>query len=261
MIEIAPMDNIVSTFIKPDWPAPANIIAYTTSRKGGISLTPYDSFNLAAHVDDKIKTVKANRHQLSESLKLRNEPYWINQVHGNEVVCVNQSLGSTPTADASYTTQPMQPCAVLTADCLPILLCDRHGRWISAVHAGWKGLLVGVISQAIKSTNVPKEDILAWLGPAIGQTAAEIDDDLLNQFIELNPKYRACFRMTIEKKWLANIYNIARLELQANGIQHIYGGKYCTHSDPERFYSYRRDNSVTGRMASLIWLADHASNY
>lgn len=240
-------------FILPDWPAPANVRAAVTTRAGGASRTPYDSFNLAAHVGDDPQAVAANRARLRELLKLPAEPVWLKQVHGVKVVNV-ASAENEPEADGGYTTKAGVVCAVLTADCLPVLLCDRAGTRVAALHAGWRGLAGGVIEAGVQALNVPGSELLAWLGPAIGPEAFEVGEDVRTAFVQQDNAAQVAFRPQANGKYLANIYMLARQRLAALGVTAVYGGGYCTVRERERFYSYRRDGA-TGRMASLIWLA------
>ncbi len=246
--------------IHPNWPAPAKVKALQTTRLGGVSQTPYVSLNLGAHVGDDALAVRDNRQLLRTYLP--SEPVWLNQVHGIEVIDAAKNTG-LQNADASFTTQANVVCVTMTADCLPVLLCDRAGTVVSAVHAGWRGLCDGVIEAAIRKMAVPPDDILAWLGPAIGPNAFEVGDDVRQQFIAQNPQAEQAFKphpkQSPNDKWLCDMYLIAKQRLVKLGITQIYGGDinedYCTYTDDMRFFSFRRDN-VTGRMASMIWLID-----
>ncbi len=236
------------TVILPDWPAPRTVQAAVTLRTGGVSKGPYASWNLAAHVGDDPNTVALNRQILRERLDLPSEPVWLKQVHGNRVICASQDAVHPLTADASFTSQPNVVCAVLTADCLPILLTDGHT--VAAVHAGWRGMLAGIIANAL---DLPpwRGPPLAWLGPAIGPQAFEVGPEVKSAFLARCPSFAAAFQPRSDRH-LADIYHLARLILSAHGVQSIYGGQFCTYSDPKRFFSYRRDG-VCGRMATLIW--------
>ncbi len=223
----------------------------TTTRRGGVSLPPYDSFNLGDHVGDDPAAVTENRRRLSTELALPSAPRWLSQVHGTcsaNAVTVKDGCE----ADASYTDQPGVVCAVLTADCLPLLCCDRKGRRVAAVHAGWRGLLGGVIEQTLAAMGTDK-DLLVWLGPAIGPQAFEVGGEVRDAFLADAPEAGTAFVPVSEGKWRADIYALARQRLRRVGVDAVYGGEHCTFSEPGRFYSYRRDG-VTGRMASLIWL-------
>jgi hypothetical protein len=236
--------------IQPSWPAPANVQALQTIRQGGVSLAPYANLNLALHVKDDEACVRQNRQLLRAVLP--SEPVWLNQVHG--VTVLDASL--LPDADASFTRQANVVCVTMTADCLPVLLCDRAGTVVSAVHAGWRGLCDGVIEAAVAKMAVTPSEILAWLGPAIGPNAFEVGHELRAQFMQHDGQAAMAFKPHADK-WLANLYVLAQQRLNAMGVSQIFGGgidqAFCTYSDAQRFFSYRRE-AVTGRMASLIWL-------
>jgi hypothetical protein len=237
--------------IEPDWPAPARVKSLMTTRVGGVSGAPWDSLNLGDHVGDDPAHVAVNRARLRRLLPA--EPGWLKQVHGIRVVELG---GNTPEADASFTRQTAQVCAVLTADCLPVLLCDRGGGIVAAAHAGWRGLADGVLEATVSAMQVPPRDILVWMGGAIGPQAFEVGEEVKQTFMDRHPETVAAFTphpASIPGKWFADIYQLARIRLMHIGVRDIYGGGRCTFSDPVNFYSYRRDG-VTGRMASLIWL-------
>ena len=239
--------------ITPDWPVPANVHAAVTTRIGGESLAPYDSFNLAAHVGDDPAAVQANREQLRKALMLPSEPRWLRQVHGTVVVDAAAGQGE-PEADGAFATRAGVVCAVLTADCLPVLLCNRGGTRVAALHAGWRGLAAGVIERGVAAFGVSGGEILAWLGPAIGPDAFEVGAEVRAAFLAHDPSAETAFRAHVQGKYLADIFQLARQRLAAFGVESISGGNFCTVQDRKRFYSYRRDG-VTGRMASLIWLS------
>lgn len=241
--------------IVPDWPAPGAVRAASTTRQGGFSHPPYDSLNLGDHVGDSGEQVTTNRRCLRETLNLPAEPVWLEQVHGARVVAAEQVTGMVQ-ADASYTRQPGCICAVLTADCLPVLLCDQAGAQVAIVHGGWRGLTGGVLGSTLARMDGDSSNLLAWLGPAIGPSAFEVGDEVRQQFLDLDSGNAACFRASPAGRWLANIYGLARRQLHDLGVAAVYGGGWCTFSEPEHFFSYRRDGR-TGRMASLIWLADN----
>ncbi|MCH9770749.1 MAG: peptidoglycan editing factor PgeF [Gammaproteobacteria bacterium] len=241
-------------YLKPAWPAPANINAYTTLRSGGFSQAPFDSFNLGPHVNDNPAMVAKNVAKLVTDLMLPATPVWLNQVHGTKAVAIDNCIeGERPAADACYTKQSHTVCAVLTADCLPILLCDQAGTQIAAIHAGWRGLLAGVIDNTIAAMDVSGKDFMAWLGPAIGPRVFDLNAAIRLDFIQRNPDNSSCFKHKRGNVWTANIYELARINLRRLGIRQVYGGEHCTFSDSQRFFSYRRDQT-TGRIASLIWL-------
>ena len=239
-------------YIIPDWPASAAVRAVVTTRQQGESRSPYDSFNLASHVGDSAEAVAANRSLLHEELRLPGEPLWLNQVHGRRIVRHGDSVPE-PEADGSYSGDADEVCAVLTADCLPVLLCNRAGTEVAAVHAGWRGLADGVIGAAVDLFKSPPDQIIAWLGPAIGPGKFEVGRDVHDAFVGTDPAAADAFRSTDETHWMADLYWLARLQLQHLDINQVSGGQFCTASEPDRFYSYRRDG-VTGRMASLIWI-------
>lgn len=239
-------------FIVPDWPVPANVKAVSTTRLGGASQQPYQGLNLGLHVGDKAEHVQRNRTQLQQELRLVDSPAWLNQIHSNRVLDLNASLTVVPDADGSYTQASGIACTVMTADCLPLLLCDTAGTQVAAVHAGWRGLADGIIEAALEKFTVPADQILVWLGPAIGPDAFEVGSEVREQFIAEQLQAEQAFKPYGEK-WLADLYLLARQRLQRFGVTNIYGGEYCTFGDPERFYSYRREG-VTGRQASLIWI-------
>ncbi|BAW80963.1 hypothetical conserved protein [Candidatus Nitrosoglobus terrae] len=241
--------------ITPCWPAPSNIRAYTTTRNGGVSCPPYDSFNLADHVGDRTDKVQENRKILAKSLALPSEPVWLEQVHGNNIIDAAHGIGQ---GDASIAHKPDIVCGVLTADCLPLLLCNQQGTRVAAVHAGWRGLAAGIIERIIKALDISSEHLLAWMGPAIGPTAFEVGSEVKQIFIHQDSRNTVAFSALSplsQGRWLADIYQLARLALTKLGIRYIYGGHYCTMTESKRFYSYRRDGE-TGRMATLIWLAN-----
>ncbi len=242
---------MVTQFIHPDWPAPDNVHAAVTTREGGVSLPPFDSLNLGDHVGDDPAAVVENRRRVSEGLHLPAEPCWLSQVHGTAAVDAAASQVGCE-ADASHTDKPGVVCAVLTADCLPVLLCGTAGEHVAALHAGWRGLLNGVIERTISEMNAGGE-ILAWLGPAIGPDVFEVGDEVREAFLAVDSAAGEAFKPSPHGRWLADIYALARKRLASAGVSGIYGGGFCTFSDAQRFYSYRRDG-VTGRMASLIWL-------
>ena len=242
-------------FIIPDWPAPPNVRALVTTRNGGVSIGPYASFNLADHVGDDPQAVAANRKLLRQRVpELPADPLWLKQVHGVACVPVATSASGIE-ADASWSHSVGAVSAVLTADCLPLLLCDEAGTVVGAVHAGWQGLAKGVIEAAVQTLPVPPHTLLAWMGPAIGPQAFEVGADVRDQFFLHDADAAKAFKSIANGKWLGDLYLLARQRLNALGVTRIYGGGECTVADAARFYSFRRDK-VTGRMASLIWLAD-----
>lgn len=247
-------------FIKPDWPAPPSIIALTTTRHGGVSQGPYESFNLGDHVDDDPDSVNKNRKLLRDALNLTQEPIWLNQTHSKIVQNLdnldqNQTTATPPDADGSYTTQSQRICAVLTADCLPILLCNQEGTEIAAIHGGWRGCLAGIVSEALKHFQSPPSEIMAWLGPAIGPEAFEVGPEVFEAFKDNNPKYTHAFIPQNNGKYLGNLYLLATLALNQDGVIAVYGGEYCTYTDDKMFFSYRKSQGNTGRMATIIFMS------
>ncbi len=247
-------------YIVPDWPAPPNIHAATTLRTGGVSEGQYLSLNPAQHVGDDSKLVKQNRQIIREILTLPSEPVWLDQIHSSRAVEATNIAVLPEQADASFTDVTGVVCAVMTADCLPLLVCSKDGLRVAAIHAGWRGLLAGIISNTVhtlktkvKSTSYHPEDFLVWLGPAIGPGCFEIGSEVRDAFLDKSTDYASAFKEWGNDKWMADIYQLARIELFALGIDGIYGGAFCTFTESERFYSYRRD-SQTGRMATLIWM-------
>ncbi|MBB6094933.1 hypothetical protein HNQ60_003820 [Povalibacter uvarum] len=239
-------------FIAPDWPAPAHVRAAATLRSGGVSGDEYASLNLAMHVGDDPAAVAENRRRLREALELTAEPAWLNQVHGINVVEARQHKEPT-TADASVSTRPDQVCVVMTADCLPVIFCDRDGTRVGAAHAGWRGLVGGVLEETIKALGVPPDRLLAWLGPAIEQPAFEVGSEVREQFVARDPANAAAFEANARERWQADLYALARQELSRLGVTDVHGGGFRVFADEERFFSYRR-SSKTGRMATLVWL-------
>ena len=240
--------------IVPDWPAPDRVCARQSTRIGGVSRPPYASLNLGAHVADDDADVQQNRMRLRAALgDDQLSLLWLNQVHGTGV-CALPADADALTADAATTRNPGVVCAVLTADCLPILLCDRAGSVVSAVHAGWRGLCAGVIENAVAAMGVPGSDCLAWLGPAIGPLAFEVGPEVRQAFLARDPASALAFERGDGDRWFADLYALARHRLRKLGLNAIYGGDRCTFREAAYFYSYRRDGN-TGRMASLIWIA------
>ena len=236
-------------WIKPDWPAAKNIHAAVTLRTGGLSKGAFSSLNPALHVNDKPENVVANRKTISDMLNLPSAPVWLEQVHGNRVIKANQST-QLQQADASYIEQAGLVCAVMTADCLPVLLATSGGDKIAAIHAGWRGLLAGIIRHTVNALDAT--NIIAWLGPAIGPDCFEVGSEVRNAFVKQSADFAGGFKQINQNKYLADIYQLATIELATMGVTQVYGGGFCTVTDKERFYSYRRDGE-TGRMATLIW--------
>ncbi|UOA09218.1 polyphenol oxidase family protein [Methylobacter sp. S3L5C] len=269
----------IKHWLVPDWPAPANIHAATTLRTGGVSQGIFSSLNPAIHVSDDNDLVKKNRQIITEMLDLPAEPVWLEQIHSNRAVKAVKTA-SLQQADASYTNESGVVCAVLTADCLPLLVCSGDGTQVAAIHAGWRGLLTGVIGNTVDAMQSPlkpplskeearsqfqnadlssplckkggRADFLVWLGPAIGPDRFEVGFEVRDAFMQKSAAFNDAFKQQSNDKWLADIYQLARIELAALGVVNVYGGTHCTVTEHERFYSYRRE-SQTGRMATLIW--------
>ncbi|TDK53087.1 peptidoglycan editing factor PgeF [Pseudomonas moraviensis] len=236
-------------WLTPDWPAPASVRACVTTREGGVSEAPFDSLNLGDHVDDRPQAVAENRRRLTEHFSI--QPAWLHQVHG--ITVAHADPGIVATADASWTATPGIACAAMTADCLPALFCDRAGTRVAAAHAGWRGLAAGVLEATLDSLDVAPEDVLVWLGPAIGPQAFEVGAEVREVFVKQLPEAATAFAPSNNAgKFMADIYQLARLRLAERGVTAVYGGGFCTVTDP-RFFSYRRA-SRTGRFASLVWI-------
>jgi len=238
-------------WLTPQWPAPARVKSCVTTRTGGVSAPPFDSCNLGDHVGDDPQAVLKNRQRLVSLLGCK--PAWLQQVHGTAVV---EALpGQVAQADASWTATPGVACAIMTADCLPALFCDRAGTRVAAAHAGWRGLAGGVLESTLDALALPAEQVLVWLGPAIGAQAFEVGAEVREAFVAQHAQAAEAFRPSHNAgKFIADIYQLARIRLAARGVEAVYGGDFCTFNDP-RFYSYRRA-AQTGRFASLIWLGN-----
>lgn len=245
------------SWLTPEWPVPAGVRALSTLRCGGCSTGAHAGLNLGDHVTDDPVAVAANRRALIRAAGLPAEPRWLQQVHGVSAIEADEWRPGIE-ADACFTHGADRVCAVLTADCLPVLLCDSGGEAVAAIHAGWRGLLHGVIEATGARMGIPPERLIAWIGPAIGPAAFEVGAEVREAFLERDRDARALFVPSPRGRWLADLAGLARLRLQACGVADIHGGQWCTASDPARFYSYRRDG-VTGRMATLIWRENAAA--
>ncbi|MDR2926569.1 MAG: peptidoglycan editing factor PgeF [Azoarcus sp.] len=244
-----------AAFLVPDWPAPGPVRSLVTTRYGGVSKPPYDEFNLGLHVGDDPSAVAANRARLRRHVPA--EPFWLEQVHGIDVAAAAAGGNAPVRVDASVAREAGAVCAIMTADCLPVLFCDDEGTVVAAAHAGWRGLAAGVLEATLAAMAVRPNRVMAWLGPAIGSSAFEIGSEVRAAFLDADSGASAAFvPHGTEGKWLADIFALARRRLSRVGVEpgRIYGGGVCTASESERFYSYRRE-SMTGRFASLIWLA------
>ena len=238
--------------IAADWPAPPNVRAVATTRVGGASVGAYASLNLGSHVGDDARAVGENRMRLRTALALPRDPLWLNQVHGTAVVEAT-SHDSPPTADASFARLPGHACVVLTADCLPVLLCDREGTRVAAAHAGWRGLAGGVVESALRAMGVAPDRVFAWLGPAIEQDMFEVGPEVREQFVARSAANSAAFSENARGRWQADLYDLARRELARLGVTQVFGGGFRCYGDRDRFFSFRRDGT-TGRMATLVWM-------
>lgn len=232
----------------PEWPAPPNVRAWVTERG---SAARYGTMNLALHVGDDAAAVAANRARLRAALELPSEPRWLEQVHGVRVLDLDREEGSQ--ADGAVTGRAGVVCAVMTADCLPVLLCDRDGTRVGVAHAGWRGLLNGVLPAAVAALGKAPEDLVAWLGPAIGQAAYEVGADVRDAFAAGNTATSLRFSRNSRGRWQADLYGLARDSLAAAGVRSVHGGGFCTYTDAARFFSHRRE-APCGRMATLVWL-------
>jgi polyphenol oxidase len=246
------MELPAANVITPTWPAPATIRALITTREGGVSRGPYASLNLGMHVGDDAQAVMENRRRLTRLLP--RGPHWLQQVHGNCVLRVTESSpAASAAADAIHSSAVNQPCAVLVADCLPVLFCDSAGTEVAAAHAGWRGLCAGVLENTVAAMSARPESLMAYLGPAIGPEHFEVGSEVRAAFMAVDEGAAAVFRpQPAPGKFLADIYALARQRLTRAGVTQVYGGSHCTVSEPARFFSYRREGK-TGRMAALIW--------
>lgn len=242
----------MTKLIIPDWPLPPGVAAFSSTRVGGVSTGPYASLNLGAHCGDNADDVEENRRRLFAAAQMPSRPVWLEQVHGNAVLRLTGEPYASKRADASWSDTPGTVCAVMTADCLPVLFCNQAGSEVAAAHAGWRGLCDGVLEATLASFNDRPENIMAWLGPAIGPQAFEVGDDVRDAFIAKDSQAASAFR-PVGEKYFADIYQLARQRLTTAGVTKIYGGDRCTFTEKDDFFSYRRDR-ITGRMASFIWL-------
>jgi YfiH family protein len=266
-------------WVEPDWPAPSGVRALSTVRSGGVSLAPYASLNLGDHVGDEPPAVTENRRRLVVEAGLPAEPVWLAQVHGVTVADLDAQgslgamgsataaggagatlrAGATPTAsailtaDAAFTRRPGRVCAILTADCLPVLLTEESGGVAAAAHAGWRGLAGGVLEATVRALRVPPGRLMAWLGPAIGPAHFEVGAEVREELVKEDAGAEGAFTLNARGRFMADLGALARRRLAALGVGRIYGGGRCTHADAERYFSYRRDGE-TGRQATLIWL-------
>jgi hypothetical protein len=241
------------TWIAADWPAPAGITAGTTCRAGGVSRNSYASLNLAAHVGDDDSLVQVNRQRFVTACGLPGEPAWLTQVHGTTVIRAGNP-GNVAGADAIITGSANRVCAILTADCLPVLFASDDGREIAAAHAGWRGLCEGVLEATVAAFESPPSRLMAWFGPAISQRAFEVGEEVRDRFLGRGSDAAGCFDENPRGRWQADLYGLAALKLRHAGVTKLYGGGRCTFAEPEAFFSYRRDGEC-GRMATFVFRA------
>jgi YfiH family protein len=245
-------------WIKPDWPAPSSVRALSTQRGGGVSGHPFESLNLGSHVGDVPAAVEENRRRLRQAAGLPAEPAWLRQVHGTQVADLDRLdggdlAGAMPSADAAITRRPGRICAILTADCLPVLLASETGDAVGAAHAGWRGLAAGVLEAAVAALRVEPRCLLAWLGPAIGPGHFEVGPEVREAFVRGDPGAEAAFAVNARGRFMADLPALARSRLARLGIARVYGGHDCTFEQRDQYFSHRRDGK-TGRQATLIWL-------
>jgi YfiH family protein len=247
------------SWLGPDWPVPQNVRSVFTLRSGGVSVGPCASLNLAAHVADAPQAVAENRRRVAATFKLPTEPAWLTQVHGNEVLRLDARLAADLTADAVVTAQAGRVCAIQVADCLPVLFAARDGSVVGAAHAGWRGLAAGVLENTVAALGVAPAQLLAWIGPGIGPANFEVGPEVREAFLCAAgaagaAEVQSAFVANARGRWQCDLVGLARLRLAACGLTAIHGGRWCTFSDAENFFSFRRDGH-SGRMAALIWLA------
>ena len=242
----------MTKLIVPQWPLPPSVRACSSTRIGGVSEAPYDSLNLGAHCGDNQAHVDENRARVYQAAGFPQQPVWLEQVHGRDVLKLTGEPPASKRADAAWTNQRGTVCAVMTADCLPVLFCNKVGTEVAAAHAGWRGLCDGVLEETVASFSDAPENIIAWMGPAIGPTAFEVGAEVREAFMARDAQAGSAF-VPKGEKYMANLFELARQRLGNVGVTQLYGGDRCTYSEPEEFFSWRRDRT-TGRLASFIWL-------
>jgi len=240
---------MINGWLEPEWAAPSNVRAFTTTRAGGASVGSWSGFNLGARCGDSSGHVDRNRAELNAFLP--SPARWLHQVHGTRVVNLADPWNGEPEADAAVSFTPGQVCAVLTADCLPVMFCNRNGDRVGVAHAGWRGLAAGILQETVRVLNEDPSELLAWMGPAIGPSVYEVGDEVAEAFAE---EFPAGFTRRGDR-YLMDLYALARIKLAQAGVHHVGGGIFCTFTDSDLFFSYRREG-VTGRMASVIWMDD-----
>lgn len=238
--------------LTPAWPAPPGVRAAFTLRSGGVSAPPYASLNLGTHVGDTQDCVAENRRRVAGALGLPSQPAWLEQMHGTRVVDLDRHEGDAR-ADAAFTRRPGRVCVVQVADCLPVLLAARAAGAVAAAHAGWRGLVAGVLEATVRALAVPASELVAWLGPAIGTAHFEVGAEVREAFLAHDVRAACAFSANARGRWQCDLVGLATARLQALGITTVAGGEYCTYTDARRFFSYRRDGR-TGRSAALIWM-------
>ena len=243
--------------LTPEWSAPPGVRAAFTLRSGGVSAPPFDSLNLGAHVGDEAEAVAENRRRLRTQLRLPEEPAWMEQVHGIDVLDLDAlahgaAARGVVTADAALTRRTGRICTVQVADCLPVLLAARNGSAVAAAHAGWRGLAAGVLEATVRTLAVEPGQLIGWLGPGIGPAHFEVGDEVRRAFLAHDATASGAFVANGRGRWQCDLPALARARLTGLGVTAVFGGKWCTYADPSRFYSFRRDGR-SGRMAALIW--------
>jgi purine-nucleoside/S-methyl-5'-thioadenosine phosphorylase / adenosine deaminase len=242
-------------FIKPDWPAPPRIQAAMTLRTGGVSAAPFDALNMGIHVGDDPAAVAENRKRVRAALSLPSEPAWLSQVHGVSVADLDALSQPALRADAAVTREAGRVCVIQVADCMPVLFAARDGSAVGAAHAGWRGLAAGVLEATVTAMRVAPANLLAWLGPAIGQADFEVGDEVRDAFMVNDARAAEAFVPNARQRWQCDLYALARQRLTALGVRGVYGGEWSTYSEPERFFSFRRA-ARCGRMAALVWIGE-----
>ena len=248
------------TWLTPEWPAPPRVRALSTLRGGGVSAVPYASLNLSTHVGDFPAAVDENRRRLRMAAQLPSEPAWLAQVHGTEIkdLDVPDATATAAAADGAVSRRPGRVCAMLTADCLPVLFAAESGDAVAVAHAGWRGLAGGVLEATVRALGVAPRTLLAWFGPAIGPRHFEIGPEVRDELLRGDPDAHGAFEVNARGRFMADLSALARSRLARLGVERVYGGTECTHSHPDKYFSHRRDGP-TGRQATLIWLSEPAN--
>ena len=242
--------SLPGEWLVPDWPAPANVRAFVTTRAGGVSEGEYASMNLGLSSGDQPERVRRNREIVRAMLP--SEPVYMRQLHGTDVAMLDADADAAVTADAAVCSGSGRVATVLTADCMPLLLADRRGARVAAVHAGWRGMAAGVVENAVDALGVPSSEVIAWMGPTIGPDAFEVGPEVREAFVAHDSQAAGAFRAHTPGKFMADLYGLARLRLASRGVTAAFGGGFCTFHEPARFFSYRRAPK-SGRMGAFIW--------